>query len=251
MNRSGVIVMLTSRRGSTDLHMKAEYLAKLLIDRKGGGGLVSQQDAQVAKIISGGSGDDGVAERVEKRISIEAGERLPHGFGASGTGIDLTTAGTKEGAAIDYGSGGRTVAVDAVGAGAQHGNVLSRYLFGAGEGELLVASADATVADGHGHLAAGDQADARYCAAQFAQAVEQVVGGFVVGPVVAGVIDFDGETGAGGGCGGFIDGHFVREHGPPASADESGVVGFGRLVESMLAEKTRLRISETDRRDCI
>ena len=165
---------------------------------------------------------------------------MPHGFGAGagiGAGIGPTTSGTKDGTAIDYGAGGRTVAVDAVGAGAQHGNVVSRYLFGAGEGELLVASADATVADGHGHLAAGDQADARYGAAQFAQTVEQVGGGFVVGPVVAGVIDFNGETGAGGGYGSFIDGHFVREHGPPARADESGIVGFWRLVESMLTEK--------------
>ena len=65
-----------------------------------------------------------------------------------------------EGAAVDYGSGGRAVAVDAVGAGAEDGNVLSRYLFGAGQSELLVASADAAVADGDGHFAAGDQADA-------------------------------------------------------------------------------------------
>src|ERR1019366_9180032 len=194
--------------------------------------LVSQQDAQVTKIISGGSGDKGVGERIENRIGIEAQERVPHGFGATGAGIDAGN-----GAAIDYGAGGGTVAVDAVGAGAQHGNVVSRYWFGAGEGELLIASADAAVADGHGHLAAGDQTDARYGAAQFVQTIEQVGGGFVVGPVVAGVIDFDGETGAGGGYGSFIDGDLVREHGPPASTDESGVVGFWRLVEGMPKEK--------------
>ena len=34
--------------------------------------LVGQQDAQVAKIIPGGSGDNGIAQRVEKRIGIEA-----------------------------------------------------------------------------------------------------------------------------------------------------------------------------------
>src|SRR6266852_4857387 len=190
--------------------------------------LVSQQDSQVAKIISGGSGDDGVAKRIEKRIGIEVAKRVPHGF--------YTTA-PVESAAIDYAAGGRSIAVDAVGAGAQHGNVVSRYWFGAGQRELLIASADASVADGHGHLAARDQTDAGNFASQFAQTGEQVGGSFFVGPVVAGVIDFDGETGAGGASGSFIAGNFVREHGPPASADESGVVGFGRLVERMLTKK--------------
>src|SRR5271166_136326 len=124
-------------------------------------GLVSQQDAQVAKIVSGWSSDDGVAERVKKRISIEGGKRVVHGFG---------TGGTTYGAAIDYRASGRTVAVDAVSAGAQHSHIVSRHCFSAGEGELLVASADAAVADGHGHLAARNQTDARYFASQFAHA---------------------------------------------------------------------------------
>src|SRR5713226_3728596 len=161
---------------------------------------------------------------------------MPHGFGTIGS-IARTIANTKNGAAIDYGSRGRAVAVDAVGAGAQHGYVLSRDRFGVGKGELLIASAGASVADGHGHLAAGDQTDARDFASQVAQTVEQVGGCFVVGPVVAGVIDFDGETGAGGGGGGFIDGYFVGEYGPPARANESGVVGFGGLVERMPMEE--------------
>ena len=145
-----------------------ECLANILVESRSCGGSVAEQDAQVAKIISCGSGDDGVAKGVENRIGIEGGERVADCFGATRT-IASTGGGTIERAAIDYGAGGRTVAVDAVGACAQHGYVVSRNLFRAGESELLVPSADATVADGHGHLAAGDQTDTRYFATQFAQ----------------------------------------------------------------------------------
>src|ERR1019366_3252843 len=146
-------------------------------------------------------------------------------------------ANSKNGSAIDHGARGRTVTVDAVGPGAEHVNVLSCYLFSTGEGELLIASADATISNGHGNLATRDQTDARYIAAQFPQTVKQVVGGFVIGPVIAGVMDFNGKTSVGGGYGGFIDSDLIREHGPPARADERGVVRFWRLVEGMLAEE--------------
>src|ERR1700674_2869414 len=79
----------------------------------GTGRLVSQQDSQVAKIISGGAGNDGVAQRIKKRIGIEAGERVAHGFHTIGSGACPSKA-----AAIDHGAGDRTVAIDAVGAGA-------------------------------------------------------------------------------------------------------------------------------------
>ena len=84
---------------------------------------------------------------------------MPHSFGTA-VGIDAIALGTSKRAAIHYRAGGGTVAVDAVGAGAEHGHVFSRYFFGAGQGELLVASADAAITNSHGHLAAGDQTDA-------------------------------------------------------------------------------------------
>src|SRR5208283_595138 len=142
-----------------------------------------------------------------------------------------------QGAAVDHGSSGGTVAVNAIGAGAEHGNIVSRYLFGAGESELLVAPARAAIAYGDSYLAAGDQTDARHFAAKLPKTVEQVRGGLVVGPIVAGVIDFDGETGAHCVCGSLIDGNFIREHGPPARTNESRVIGLGRLVERVLAKE--------------
>ena len=103
-------------------------------------GLVSQKDAQIAQVISGWSGNDGVAEGGEKRIGVEGGESLADGLGSRGE-IDAGN-----GAAVDNCARGLAVAVDAVGAGAQDGDVGSGNGLGAGESELLIASADAAVA---------------------------------------------------------------------------------------------------------
>ena len=73
--------------------------------------------------------------------------------------------------------------------------------------------------------------------AQFAKPIQKIVGGFLVGPVVAGVVDFDGEAGGVGRCGGFIDRHFVGEHGPPAGADKRRIIGFRSLFEGVLTEE--------------
>src|SRR5580658_7078719 len=194
-------------------------------------GLVSEQDAQIAKIVPGGPGYDRVAERVEKRIGVESSECIPYRFGFT------AASGTAEGAAIDHRAGRWTVSIDAVGAGAENRDVLSGNLSSAGQCELLVASADTPVADRDRHLAAGDQADARNCAAQFPQAIEQMAGSFVIRPVVARNVYLYGKTGAGGGSGGFIDGNLVGEHRPPARAHEGRVVGFWRLFKSVLTKQ--------------
>jgi hypothetical protein len=85
--------------------------------------LVSQQDAEIAKIVPSRTGDDGVAKRVKKGMGIKAGERVPHSFAAGQ--VASMIANSINGAAINHGAGGRTVPVDAVGPGAEHSNVLS------------------------------------------------------------------------------------------------------------------------------
>src|ERR1700691_4781005 len=138
--------------------------------------LIGQQEAHVTKIISGWPGEDRTSQFIEERISVEGRERLAHG---------VCPARTINRAAIDDSACGLTVAVDAVGTRAQHRNVFSRYLFGAGEGKLLVASSDTPFANGNRHLAAGDQADTGVAASQLAQTVKQMSGSFIVRPVVA------------------------------------------------------------------
>ena len=131
--------------------------------------LVGQKKTQIANIVAGRSGDDRVAQPIEERKGIEGGERLLNAIllpKLVGRGALIGLTGASQCAAIDYGSGSGTVAVDAVGTGAQHGDALSCDVLCAGQGELLVASTDASVADGDGYFASGYQAYARHLAAQ-------------------------------------------------------------------------------------
>jgi|CZKY01.1.fsa_nt_gi hypothetical protein len=57
----GVIGTLSSSRENACLYIGANVGRIFFVSREVAGGLVSQQDAKVAKIISGGPGDDGVA----------------------------------------------------------------------------------------------------------------------------------------------------------------------------------------------
>ena len=97
-------------------------------------GLVGEQNAQVAKIISCGSGDDGVAKGFEKWIGVERSERAAHfvytvafGLHSVASSVANSIGYSIQGAAIDDGSCSRAVAVDAVGAGAENGYIVSRY----------------------------------------------------------------------------------------------------------------------------
>src|SRR4029077_15261939 len=92
-----------------------------------------------------------------------------------------------------------TVAVDAVAAGAHDRDVFAGNFLGAGQGKLLIAAPGTAVRHFHGHFPAGDQADSRNTFTKLAQAFEQVVGGAVVVPVIATVVDFDREA-VGNGC---------------------------------------------------
>lgn len=54
------------------------------------GELVGEQDTQVAQIISGGSGDNAVAERIEKWIGVEGSESVARFLDAARAGFYST-----------------------------------------------------------------------------------------------------------------------------------------------------------------
>lgn len=54
------------------------------------GELVGEQNTQVAQIISGGSGDNGVAERIEKWIGVEGSECVARFLDAARAGFYST-----------------------------------------------------------------------------------------------------------------------------------------------------------------
>ncbi len=80
---------------------------------------IGKQDAEVAQVVTGGTGEDGIAERVEVGKRIETGERLASGIGSGGwifrmgpglqSGLELSS---EQRAAIGDGSGGGAVALD-------------------------------------------------------------------------------------------------------------------------------------------
>src|SRR5215472_18068700 len=114
--------------------------------------LVTQQHAQVAQVVAGRAGDHRISESLEKWESIEV---LESHVGAQASGF-----GPLERGAVGNRARGETVAVDAIGAGAEHGDVFSGNLGGAAERELLVASAYAAVGQFDGDFSAGKQAHA-------------------------------------------------------------------------------------------
>src|SRR6476660_2047966 len=99
--------------------------------------LVSQQYPQIAQIISRWTSYNCIPHRLKKRVSIESRQVRLH--------IQPAGSSTVKCAAIDDCPGGGTVAVDAVGSGAQHRDCFAGNRRCAGQGKLLVTAAGATV----------------------------------------------------------------------------------------------------------
>ncbi len=71
----------------------------------------------------------------------------------------LAGAGAVESGAVGDCARGNAVAIDAVGSGAENGDIFAGYFSCAGQCKLLVASSDAAVGDFDCDLASGNQAD--------------------------------------------------------------------------------------------
>ena len=82
--------------------------------------VVGDEEAEVAEVLAGGSGDDGVAEGGEHGAGVEVGERRLE--------VETEGVGAGDGGGVGYGSGCVGVAVDAVGAGAEDGEALAGVL---------------------------------------------------------------------------------------------------------------------------
>src|ERR1035437_2215861 len=132
--------------------------------------VVGEEEAEVAEVLAGGSGDDGVAEGGEHGAGVEVGEG---GFQMEAEGV-----GAGDGGGVGYGSGGVGVAVDAIGAGAEDGEALAGVLLEvqrAGHDKLLIASSCAgSMVHGDRNLANGDEAEAGMDGAQGVKALEEI-----------------------------------------------------------------------------
>src|SRR5271166_5598029 len=113
--------------------------------------LVRQQYPQIADVVACGPSDDGIADSVQQREGIEICQRLRH--------IEAVLPRALHGGAVHYRACGLTVAINAVRACAQYGDLLARNLLRTIERELLIAPANAGLrCHLHRDLTAGNEA---------------------------------------------------------------------------------------------
>src|SRR5882724_10362535 len=111
-----------------------------------------EKDAEIAEIVAGGAGEEGVAEVGEEG----------KGIATSGEVLRRELEGVRAGERCAVGDGARSggVAVDAVGSGAEDGDGLAGDFFDAGEDEGGVAATDSLPRDRTAEFAVGDERDA-------------------------------------------------------------------------------------------
>jgi len=156
-----------------------------------------EKDAEIAEIVAGGAGEEGVAEVGEEGKGIATSEEvLRH---------ELEGVRAGERCAVGDGARGEGVAVDAVGSSAEDGDGLAGDFFDAGEDEGGVAAADSLPCDGTADFAVADERDAvaGIGAAEVFELGEEIIGGTIEGPIVGRVIATGDEAvGFGGMMGG-------------------------------------------------
>ncbi len=193
-----------------------------------------EKEAQVAKVVPGGAGDDGVSEGGEEGTGVELGE----GF----TRVVAECLGAADGGGVGDGSGGGAgVAVDAIRAGAEDDQVLAGItgkFEGTVQGELHVAAAGAwSAVEGDGDFTAGDETTPGMLGAKGMEALEQIAGCVGVVPVIAGVVDDGVVAGFLGEAAGAFDQVVAGEKHFKDGVAEGVVLGAeqgGRLCNSLI-----------------
>ena len=111
-----------------------------------------EKDAEIAEIVAGGSGEEGVAEVGEEGKGVAASEEVLR--------REMEGVRAGERCAVGNGARGGGVAVDAVGSGAENGDGLAGDFFNASENEGGIAAADSLPRDRTADFAVGDERDA-------------------------------------------------------------------------------------------
>ena len=107
---------------------------------------IGQQNSQVSQIVPSGSGHNRIPHGLKKRVGIKTGQ--------VDTWVQSAGFGALQSAAVHDRSGGGAIAVNPVGARAEHGNGFAGDFRRAGQGELLIASAYASIFHLHRNFAA-------------------------------------------------------------------------------------------------
>ena len=141
-----------------------------------------EEDAEIAEIVAGGSGEEGVAEVGEEGKGVATSEEvLRREFEGVRAG---------ESCAVGDGARGGGVAIDAVGSSAENGDGLAGDFFDTGENESGVAATDSLPRDRAADFAVGDERDglARVRAAEVFKLGEEIICGAIERPIVGCVV---------------------------------------------------------------
>src|SRR5256885_12913175 len=141
-----------------------------------------EKDAEIAEIVAGGAGGEGVAEVGEEGKGIATSEEvLRH---------ELEGVRSSERCAVGDGASGRGVAIDAVGSSAENGDGLAGDFVDAGENEGGIAAADSLPCDWTADFAVGDECDALagVRAAEVFKLGVEIIRGSIEGPIVGRVV---------------------------------------------------------------
>src|SRR5215469_17512033 len=93
-------------------------------------GLIGEQDPQIPQVISRRPGFDRISKRFKQRIGVEFIECSMY--------IQVSRAGTLDGAAIHDCARSRAVSIDSIGSGAKDRNILASDRLSTGQRELLI-----------------------------------------------------------------------------------------------------------------
>src|SRR5881394_1097554 len=147
-----------------------------------------EKDAEVAEIVAGGSGEEGVAELGEEGKGIATSEEVLR--------RELEGVRAGESCAVGDGASGGGVAIDAVGSSAENGDGLAGDFFDAGENESGIAAADSLPRDRTADFAVGDECDALagIRAADVFKLGEKIIGGAIERPIVRRVVAASDEA---------------------------------------------------------
>ncbi len=183
--------------------------------------LNGEEETEVAEVVAGGAGEDGVVEIVKESVRVAAGEEI------GGREAELFCAG--EGIAVGDGAGSGGVAVHAVSASAENRDGLAGNFFDAAEYEGGVAATDSLPGDLAAEFAVGDEGDpcGRILPAKVCELAQEIVGSTIERPIIGGIVTAGEEAFGFGGVMGGMEKIVRREEQGEMGIGESGMRGLG------------------------
>ncbi|SRR5579871_663556 len=149
---------------------------------------MSQENSEIAEVVSGGAGEKGVAEMGEEGERVAASEEVAR--------RELHCLGSRESLAIGNGARAGRVSVDAIGSGAENGHPLAGDFFHAGQDERGITAANSFSGNRAADFSVGNERNALagILTTKIVELGKQIVHGAIQRPIVRGVVTAGEES---------------------------------------------------------